>query len=249
MKEFIEWYPSEVLNASVYLLHNHNTEIDEILNIDDVIYPTPGSTSGSTSVKMFSINAITNVDKQGPIDFPLNFEEDEELRQRPKPEGPSEPPKARHSGPGAIDTKSDDGIGEDTDESTGSPEGSAKRRKVTDKNVEDIKDVIEENRAHLLKEARSRKPKPTVIEPRAEEPKTEGDHEAKDTNITLPETKMSGSKIIDKPGPSTAIVKPRIDRSHKPPMEVLTRRVGFVFPIIFHVLICLDISVCWRRLY
>nr|XP_023024717.1 ubiquitin carboxyl-terminal hydrolase 8-like [Leptinotarsa decemlineata] len=62
LKEFVDWYPSEVDNSQI-VLSQINSEIDELLDLESITYPDSESTVGM-NLKMHSINAVHNLESR-----------------------------------------------------------------------------------------------------------------------------------------------------------------------------------------
>ncbi|XP_050310918.1 uncharacterized protein LOC126746630 [Anthonomus grandis grandis] len=189
-KEFLDSYPGSVTNVHVNFIRN-NEDIDELLELDSIIYPEPDQNVSIMPLKQFTIEELeesTKIDEQcdegiesdigsqggeipteapsiPPVEY--NYEDIEEGIPPHLPKG------------GAIIDKSAD-IKEDD-----------KAEKDADTN--DIKNKIEEQRLRLLMEARNRK------------------NEKSSMNI-----KNLVEEIGDKPGYTIKKAPPPIRRETKP---------------------------------
>lgn len=244
LKEFVEWYPSEITNTNLYLIHNHNAEIDELLDLDSISYPEPGTTTGPLNVKMYSINSGGHLEYRVNRDFGppgKQLGSDHILSSISEGNLPIDAYETREIIPGPFESVSEVFIHEPNEEKSEEHEVCSKKTKLHSEKDEvlskkprlldgsetDIQGVIEGKRASLLKEARALKPQhidTMIFEATKQDPPLENvGIKIEDVEMKLPE-QTSAEKVM---GEQTATTKPVVDRSHKPYTQPNPMQVSF----------------------
>lgn len=225
IKEFIEWYPSQVTNRRAYLVRHYNMEIEELLDIDQVEYPEPGSTVGPNNVKLYSAASLSQKEKYR-VDRDFPYGEGEEIITSSRSEGrvPLKMIISSEKIPGPFQSQSDSSLLVPQNSKTKLP-----------KNLfvdEEIKFKIQDDRENLLKEARAVKPKPAVINTMIFESRNDA-ITAEELGLSFADVKIPDDIALTiQEGPLQAI-KPYVDRSQKPKFELTEFMVSFTTKIFF----------------
>ncbi|KAJ8930836.1 hypothetical protein NQ314_016253 [Rhamnusium bicolor] len=217
-KEFLEWYPTEVSNSNAFLSQT-NSEIDELLTLDEVTYPETGSAPGNMNLKVHTVTSFGDVQARVKRDF----EDMEEFSLGPgarasRSEG--QLPKDFYSSQEGISpyrSLSQESLPKEyfSIESITEPlpsaiiESEPHKEIIHEKDIEEvgkddnkaqIESAIEDDRTLLLYKARALKPKVEKDEPSDEDPR----------RIIIKNLIEENKDLFKKPLP------PPIDRSFKP---------------------------------
>lgn len=193
-------------------------EIDELLDIEQVEYPEPGSTHGPKNVKLFSAASLTQKEPYRiERDFP--YGEGLEIITSSRSEGrvPLKMIISSEKNPGPFQSQSDSSLL--------LPQLKSKlpENLLID---EEIKSRILGDRDNLLREARAQKPKPLVIDTMIFENKNDQTI-AEELGLSFADVKIPDDVAINLEEVPAEATKPHIDRSQKPKFELTEFMVSF----------------------
>ncbi|CAG9855464.1 unnamed protein product [Phyllotreta striolata] len=214
LREYVEWYPSSVDNSQAFL-NQTNLEIDELLDLDSIIYPESGSTK-QMNLKLHDLNTV-NIETRTKND--LELVEDTNGNYKFESEG-NLPQDSLIS---KVDPSSDQTVSKIPEPDASFPplfEGEQlpqQKPEVPDVDMNlDIKKILKGDKAALLNEARKTKPRYDIGEPqekgdkRRERPEDTKGSSPREKEPRLKEPSYPDRFVFSKPAP------PTIDRSFKP---------------------------------